>query len=201
MFRRRVVGGLLVVLLSACGAGETLRHRPAGVVDETAPILAAAPDARTSAALIGFMQALNALPADRHGDALDASIRDFMHARSSTSTLALALTLQVIAPDEEQARTLRAWLATQPAIPAAMDALLRERLEHSEHERRAVRAATARARELERRQTALAAQARDAHADAASLRAALTRAEAKIRALTSIEEEIGRSGSNAPEPP
>ena len=178
MCRRSVVGGVLVVLLSACGAGETFRHRPAGVGDTGAPILAAAPDARTSAALV-----------------------DFMQARSPTSTLALALTLHVIAPDEEQTRTLRAWLATEPAIADALHALLRERIESSEQEHRAVRAATARARELERRETALAAQARRAHADAASLRAALTRAEAKIRALTSIEEEIRRSGSNEPEPP
>lgn len=201
MCSRSVIGGVLVVLLSACGAGETFRHRPAGVGDTGAPILAAAPDARTSAALVDFMQALNALPADRRGDAVDASIRDFMHARSPTSTLALALTLHVIAPDEEQTRTLRAWLATEPAIADALHALLRERIESSEQEHRAVRAATARARELERRETALAAQARRAHADAASLRAALTRAEAKIRALTSIEEEIRRSGSNEPEPP
>lgn len=201
MIKPGLVAGFLIGTLCACSVGETMPPRPRDASGNFAPALAATPDARTSAALIDFMNTLAALPADARSAAIDALIRDFIRAPSPNSMLALALTLQQFAPDEAQSRTLRTWLATEPAIPAPMHERLHERLDAADRERRSARAETARVRHVDLRESELAEQVRAARAEVADYRAQLARAEAKIRALTSIEEEIGRSGSNTAEPP
>ena len=200
MLERGLIIGAFIVLLSACTSGGVIRVPPAGGADEVIPVLTATADARTSTALIDFINALNELPEDRRDAAISAAVHDFRHARSPTSTLTLAVTLQALPANEQQSRALRALLATEPALPTSLSRLLSERLDSYAQARRIARSDTARTRRIERHESALAEQARSARADAAALRAALARAEAKIRALTSIEEEIGRSGSNEPEP-
>lgn len=199
MFERRLLSGVVVVLLSACGASGTYRTLPAGHADPAVPVLALNPDPRTSTALIAYLNQLHELTPDASPAAIDAALYEFGHARTPTSTLALAMTLQALSPGAEQAAALRELLASEPALPADLRTFLSERLAAYDQTRRLMRGEIARERRIEQRESILEEETQSAQAEAAELRAALARAEAKIRALTSIEEEIGRSGTHSTE--
>ncbi len=198
MFERILLVGI-VVMLSACGASGTFRTAPAGRAESAVPVLAVNPDVRTSTALIEYLNQLHELTPHSSRAAIDMALHEFGHARTPMSTLTLALTLQTLAADAEHANVLRELLATEPALPTGLRTFLSERLGAYDQARRIVRGEIARERRIDQRESILQEETQSAQAEAARLRAALARAEAKIRALTSIEEEIGRSGTRSTE--
>ena len=182
--------------LSACVLGAVLAGCAIGPAPQRAPVDAGAGlvfpenvDRDVGTALLGYVADLDALPESGRLDELERARRAFRVERSTANALRLALVIRAIPGTSRGREAVAALRAAEPALASIIDGPLAM---HVVPARLETENAALKKRIASLDSSRVQAEAESAHA-IESLSTALDQAEAKIRALTSIEEEIKRT--------
>ncbi|MFT4562211.1 MAG: hypothetical protein ACI9BW_001955 [Gammaproteobacteria bacterium] len=183
---------LVLLLLCACSTQQPRSGLQLGGI----PLLENPPSEKSIDELLRYMASLSHLEAQRRVTLLKTAFDDYRTNRTAPNALRLALMMNRQAANETDATLEKEISSLDPPLPATIQVLARDLAGARRRHAKLVRNDADAQLEITQLQSSLKRLRQDSEKELQALRVANHTAEAKIQALTAIEEEITRTVAN-----
>ncbi len=194
----------LIILLEGCGVFPGApSSQPTDRLLITTSILDPTHTLRSMPEVVGYISHLNHNNPSSFAKLVDVSARAYRANPSESNKVRLGIILGsphlLVHDNEENHRLLNELLDTEPALPDNLSAMVKLRLHDLEQHALADQENAVLRKEVDRHKLSMQQHMARSKDKISGLETALESAEAKLRALTSIEESITRNGTGSPD--